>query len=643
MDVGHVFHSDEEKAPVDRVLSEDDDVALGLYYLRTLHHVLQYSGDSAWVVLATKHVTVHEQQMHISGKLAIPLVTQLKLTKPVAGGEEGALPLQEYLVHACVRCITAVTPKTADNELSGNVAQLQRYALKVLRQFLASRFASSLTSFHLETVLVERLWRSLEGQDAHIQVLLLDVIYDTLKLQDATLAERPTSPVSERWRTSVDKPRPSQQSASFSESRPISWLPPQLLKCLTAGLSSPNSHQVLDSWVTFLGACLPLYSGSIFQILIPLVETLCREVDATFANLVDTFKGGSDGDIAKVDAPESTLIHLLNGLEQVLARAHDQILADEARIQLMKSPDQPQSLFGSMVSGVFQSDSPQSRSATANDRLTVHLAIQDAVRICYRIWSWGEGHDASKIDTASAASFNYTSLRMRNRARRLLEHLFVAEALECQETVVDIWNNSSDSDRNVAFSFLASLEASRPRQTIPSLFNAIYSRTNPAALEPSRKSTLTISLRDVDLVVFLVHYTRSLDDDAMDEIWQDCITFIKDILANPFPHRQTLPGLLEFASILGAKVDNTNFGEQRKMRRELGVSVLVSHQCFIHNMPNLSHRICFSDCWRPYLLLVPLHLQSPAVLQTRSSRTSLVVAPQRPRHLPIRMKTSWIF
>ncbi|GFP52471.1 protein dopey [Trichoderma asperellum] len=81
---------------------------------------------------------------------------------------------------------------------------------------------------------------------------------------------------------------------------------------------------------------------------------------------------------------------------------------------------------------------------------------------------------------------------------------------------------------------------------------------------------MTISLQDADLVVFLVEYARSLDDDAMDEIWQDCITFLKDLLNNPFPHRQTLPSLLEFAAILGEKVDNTNFGEQRKMRRELG-------------------------------------------------------------------------
>ncbi len=165
----------------------------------------------------------------------------------------------------------------------------------------------------------------------------------------------------------------------------------------------------------------------------------------------------------------------------------------------------------------------------------------------------------------------YTSLRMRNRARRLLEHLFTAETLECLETIVDIWKQAtSEVQKSEVFKFLTALEASRPRQTVPSIFNSIYSRTNPSALDPSRTSTLTISLEDTDLSLFLVKYMQSLDDDAMDEIWQDCILFLKDILANPFPHRQTIPSLIEFAAILGEKVDNTNFGEQRKMRRELG-------------------------------------------------------------------------
>jgi hypothetical protein len=311
--------------------------------------------------------------------------------------------------------------------------------------------------------------------------------------------------------------------------------------------------------------------------LIPLVETLCSEIGNSFKSLQRLFRAAELVPTHGNAGPETTLISLLNGLEQVLANGHDRLLAEEARAQVVKSPDQPQGFFGNMVSGVFSSDAPQARSATANDRLTVLLAFQDAVRICFTIWSWGQGSDAALQDTTSGASLNYTSLRMRNRARRLLEHLFAAETLECLETVIGIWRGALDSaDPSTAaevFNLLPALDGSRPKHTVPALFNAIYSRTNPGALDPSRRSTLTIELQDTDLVIFLVDYTRSLEDDTMDEIWLDCTAFLKDLLGNPFPHRQTLPSLLEFAAILGEKVDNTNFGEQRKMRRELAVGL----------------------------------------------------------------------
>lgn len=490
------------------------------------------------------------------------------------------MTLQDYFVRACVECVTGEVAPSASEELMERASQLRRYALTMLHQFLSSRHAVRVTHLQLGGILYERLAQSIDMPDPYVQVLLLDVIHDNLRLQEMTQAERPTSSTSERVPSGSERPRVSRRSTSPSDSSPAGPLmPPQLLKCLQAGLSSASSHWVLDNWISFLGDCLPFFAHSIFQALIPLVETLCGQIDTTLSSLRATFqlearqaRGGGGG------APEPTLFYLLNGLERVLALAHDQLLTEEARARVMKGPEQPQSLFGSMVSGVFQSDSAQSRSATANDRLTVHLGFQDTMRTCYKIWCWGQGDEGKKQDPVSWASFNYTSLRMRNRARRLLEHLFTAETLECLETVIDIWHSSDNAaERAQVFSFLSALDACRPKHCVPALFNSIYSRTNPGALDPSRKSTLTISLQDSDLVVFLVEYARSLDDDAMDEIWQDCMTFLKDLLGNPFPHRQTLPSLLEFAAILGKKVDNTNFGEQRRMRRELGVRRLPAH------------------------------------------------------------------
>jgi hypothetical protein len=482
-------------------------------------------------------------------------------------------------LHVCLRAISG-SHDPGNSELEPRISQLHRTALTTLHQILLNPYALPLSGLQLEHVLISRLTQSLNGPDPFIQVLLLDVVFDSLKMRNASRpAPPPLSPTIEKRSITQDAPQSSRPSVATDHSDPylasnVPLPPPSLVKCLQAGFTASSSRPVLDSWVSFLVECLPFYSDTIFQILIPLVETFCTEIDKTFNNLQRTFK--DPGLIPEGSAaPESTLISLINGLEHVLARGHDRLVQDEAKAPVFKSPDQPQGFFGNMVSGVFTSETPQARSVTANNRLTVLLSFQDAVRICFAIWSWG-GPQGALQDMESTASFNYTSLRMRNRARRLLEHLFAAEPLECLETVVEVWQKTSndlpDSRASVVFNLLHVLDGSRPKHTIPAIFNAIYSRTNPSALDPARKSTLTSSLSDTDLVTFLVKYAGSLEDDAMDEIWTDCMTFLKDLLTNPFPHRQTLPSLLEFAAILGEKVDNTNFGEQRRMRRELGVS-----------------------------------------------------------------------
>ncbi|SPN96987.1 probable regulator of reproduction DopA [Cephalotrichum gorgonifer] len=537
-------------------LSEDDDLDLCVYYLRTVSNVLRWAPETIWSVL---------NKTAVPGESGYPDLSRIT-------GVEGDVAIQAFLVQVCIRCI-ALNPGAKNTGLAAGASQLARSALTVLHQILLNPFASRLSAFHLETFLIDRLIQSLNDPDPYIQILLLDVVYASLKLQEPLPEDYSASPTSEKRPTVLDPNRRVSVSTAADHTHRSQPLPPTLLKCLRAGLSSPSSHPVLDSWIGFLTECLSMYSDSVFQILIPLVETLCDQVAGNFRALQSLFRESQDSLRTESSGPESTLISLLNGLEEVLASAHARLLIDEARTQVAKTPDQPQGFFGGMVSGVFASDTPQSRSATANDRLTVHLAFQDAIRICFTIWHWGQGDEAKALDPTSAASFNYTSLRMRNRARRLLEHLFAAETLECLETLVGIWRSSFDHTKihaSEVFNLFAALDGSRPKSTIPAIFNAIYSRTNPSALEPYRMSTLTIDLEDTDLVIFLVDYTRSLDDDAMDEIWADCMTFLRDLLGNPFPHRQTLPSLLEFAAILGEKVDNTNFGEQRKMRRELG-------------------------------------------------------------------------
>src|SRR4051794_6355679 len=106
---------------------------------------------------------------------------QLESDQMKAGGEENEMTLQEFFIRVCMRCITANTPDNATKEFEDRVNQLYRYALSLLHRFLLSPFAASLSAQHLENVLIDRLEKSLRGSDGYVQVLLLDVVYDTLK------------------------------------------------------------------------------------------------------------------------------------------------------------------------------------------------------------------------------------------------------------------------------------------------------------------------------------------------------------------------------------------------------------------------------------------------------------------------------
>lgn len=224
------------------------------------------------------------------------------------------------------------------------------------------------------------------------------------------------------------------------------------------------------------------------------------------------------------------------------------------------------------VAGQAVTEEKQLRSSFANDRLTVILCFQDTIKLCYRFWSWGTVSHVSSAGTQ--ASLYHIASKIRTKSRRILDNLLDAEPQECLETLIGLWVDAIRTgvqvDSKRVLNLLQSLKGGRPRLILPITFNAIFNRTNPAALDRSQKSTLSTSLSAVELACFLVEYTSSLEDDLVEEIWLDCTTFLREVLANPMPHRHILLHLLEFIAVLCRKIENTNFGEEYKMRRELG-------------------------------------------------------------------------
>lgn len=529
---------------------------------------MQFSKENIWSVL-TANISLDTSS---SGESKVKKSPTEEAEKTTAD-EESVLTVQTRLTRICLHIFRI--HKQEGTVLNDQSFLLCRAAAILLQHLYFGLSSAFIAGDNFENFIIETLSWSVKHHDVLLQIHLMDLVLVSLRsrLTDSRAISAPTR----RRTTSRETIRPTGQAPLSAEKnekdQKLQTLqpPPALLDCMMLGLRSPSTHPVLEHWVVFLNDCLSLYPDNGTHILMPLVDCFIKSLEAVFKDMRSSFEESQPRHAAAVE-PTTTLITLLNGLEQALASAHQQLLHSDAGAPTAKSPEQVQGFFGNMVSGVFSPETQKPRSMTANNRLTVLLCFKDAVRLGLKIWSWGD-HRIESLTTS--ASFNHTSLRMKNRTRRILEHLFAAEALECLETLVEAWSKQDMevglAQGSTVFNLLHALNESRPRNTIPAIFNAIYSRTNPNALDPVRKSTLTSELSDLTLAGFLIAYMRSLEDDAMDEIWTDCMTFLRDVLANPLPHRQTLPKLLEFTAILGQKVDNTNFGEQRRMRRDLGV------------------------------------------------------------------------
>lgn len=550
-----------------------DDEEECLYFLHTISNLVQYSKNNIWACLSTQApMQPLDQNPHDNDE------TSTDHTNEEKAGSEQNMTSQVYLIRTCLSILCIPTQQSA--EFHPKHSSLRPAAASLLLQLLTGPPTELIWETSIDVQLIETLSSSVTLGDVLLQTSIMDIVLCTMRLRtgnkELTLTTSHRRTVSRESMRNV--PRSSISLDKIEKDQTVPYVlqpPPALLDCLMLGLRSSRTDVVLEHWVQFLDDCLPYYAENTFQILMPLVDCFIKSLESIFKDLKTGFEDPQPKAIGRIE-PISSIVTLLNGLEQILARAHDQLIRNDTSTPVIKSPEQTQGFFGNMVSGVFMPETNRSRTTTANNRLTVLLCFKDTVRLGLKIWSWGDYRSESSLRTPSSASFNYTSLRLKNRIRRVLEHLFVAEALECLETLIEAWYRleieNGPTEATVIFNLLHALDGSRPRNTIPAIFNAMYSRTNPSALDPVRKSTLTSDLSDVALAGFLVAYTRSLEDDAMDEIWTDCLTFLKDVLTNPLPHRQTLPKLLEFTAILGEKVDNTNFGEQRRMRRDLGVS-----------------------------------------------------------------------
>lgn len=447
---------------------------------------------------------------------------------------------------------------------------LNRVAISALDVLLTSPSAPKVRLLDLDNMLLDKLPVCIESGSSGLQSGLLGIIQRSIKLrlmQATTTADAgPRGSASSKRPSMTPYSRPAASASSLS----IAPTPPtQLFRCLRIGFSSPRTRYHLDQWLAFLADILPTFADALFANLLPLVECFCEELDKLQRVMQ---RNSLEVEAEQTPMPDIVATRLLEGLEMVLNRAYQCLLAETESEATPKEIESKPGFLSNVTSGVFKAEGPPSRTTKSNSRLTVTLAFHDALRSALSLWLWASAPiDADTHDSHSSATASHTALKLRNKTRHVLEQIFSVEPLESLEVVIAQWRDA-ETDREAAstMSLLHIMQVARPKNVVPAILDALCSRTNAGAMPQTRLSSLTIDLAPSDLATFFWAYLDSMEDDAMDEIWSDCVAFMKDVLTNPLPHRQVLSHLLSMSLLLAEKLNNTNFGEQRKMRRELG-------------------------------------------------------------------------
>ncbi|KAK1810988.1 hypothetical protein LTR12_014661 [Friedmanniomyces endolithicus] len=456
------------------------------------------------------------------------------------------------------------------NDQRSSIKQLHRGIVALMQIIIDGPAAVEIRDLRVDESLLERMVICLRDQDAALQSPLLQLITAAISLR---VKGEIAMPVTEaRRRSSLADRRRSTAAARTNETITTAPStvspPPQLMPTLQVAFASSSARSCLEQWVAFLSTILPTFASAIFPSLLPLVETLCTQLESMFAELVAL----TTAEVSKPSfSPDVGLICLLDALEMTLARAHDCLTLEDLPEEPTKSQAPSGGFLSSVASGVFKVQGPPSKTAHANSRLTVVLAFQDTIRCCLKIWTWSNNTTAvGGYDRSSSATTAHNAQRLRNKTRYLLEQMFAVEPLESLEIMIDYWSSSGQIEpATTVFSLLQVMQSSRPKHVLPVILDSLCSRVVPSALPPPRQSSQATEITANQAALFLLAYLRAMEDDALDEVWADSSAFIKDVLANPLPFRHIMPILLALVHLLAQKVGNTNYGDQKKMRKDL--------------------------------------------------------------------------
>lgn len=330
---------------------------------------------------------------------------------------------------------------------------------------------------------------------------------------------------------------------------------------LVTSVSNIESPLIVTSYMKLLSESLIYFESFMFRIILLLSASIVGCIKKLFEKE------------KRIGGYYQSISLLLGGLEEILEVSHSFLLTEEKE-QYFSGSSYKGDFIQSMVSNVFSSDSSTNDVKIKGERDVILQSFRQVVNCCFEIWTWAHGlYVADKKNSIN--QMNYNSYKFKFAAKKLLEKLFTLEPIEVIE---DLVLTSSEETTTL----IHVLDGNRPALSIPYLFVGIMHRQNrntSVKLSISvnsffttgnrLESSLINKLDSEALVRFLIVFASSLENAAIEDFYSDFFTFFKEVSTNYNLYESISKPILVFVVTMAQKLSKSNFGQQKRIRREL--------------------------------------------------------------------------
>ncbi|KAI8375993.1 Dopey, N-terminal-domain-containing protein [Radiomyces spectabilis] len=613
------------------------DTAIVDYLFLTLINLVQFGGLNA--LKAFKHHTV---DVNAPSAAMIEPALGISVTE-----EHTSSPLSylELIVRIALRFLGSEPMERQQQSMLKPIRSIQLHAAELLYSIISKleHVDMKITQLMQESVLQKLLFCIATG-NLELQQKLLHLLHATMSITAAgALGPKDTTTARgnrhNRRLSSVDQTH----SDTMERFATNEWMhrshPNQLhteavllaratagiyVKCATDALMMASNRPMLQHWIDFVLATLPLIRAGFRSMMAPILIAVCEQIMVcqTTVRLMmhgdHTESQGSSTDPFTIpttaaptynhkptDSPlirdqpatsgnaENDLVMFLYCLEKmVMFSLNDRSISDEwypgnqeEGTHLCVPIVDDHSALKGLVQMVYNDESSSS-NASPRDTILFHLpVILHLLLDVYRVFetpSWSDDTSDFIGDARQEAilhSFAYHTHRVKARLDSIFMRLYKHCTIDFVEGFTEIffmenpialeYEISRDQYDLVAIRVLSSTPSSSPQHIVSTLLDAIRQRTPGMPMSRRRSIQRSGKLTDTSIMRFTeIYCDRLIEPEPLAHIWPLIHSFAKDYLSQASAYKTFLPGLLRLLTVTLDGLTRSTALEDKKLRKD---------------------------------------------------------------------------